>query len=273
MSDVDVRTKRGLVATVVISGHVDQQYAHQLSNMRSWCDRNGLHAVEWRNFDAKFVEAGRDDAVKHALAEGYDWLLQVDADAAPFPPDVLARLLTILFVEQPQLDAVGAYCQLKQYPHLCTIDTGTGTWEEHYPGEGLLPVIRTGGHFLLCNTRAFRRFGPPWFRTRPVTTPAKAMLEVDNFARTKLNGVNPLGAHPEWITLMAEARRVSAGEPALVGEDSGFCDALVAAGGRIAVDTDVVAGHIGTKVIKPEDLYEFMEEMREARKRAVGVMS
>lgn len=272
MSNVDLRAKKGLVATVVITGQIDQQFSHNLSNMRSWADRAGYHAIEWRNFDAKFVEAGRDSAAKHALSEGYEWILQIDADAAPFPPEALERFLSILFVEQPSLDAVGAYCQLKQYPHLCTIDTGTGTWEEHYPGEGLLPVIRTGGHFLMCNTRAFRRFGPPWFRTRNTLSPAKAFLDVDNFARTKLDGNNPLANHPEWVTLLAEARRVSMSEPALVGEDSGFCDALMAAGGRIAVDTGVVAGHIGTKIIKPDDLYEFMEEARDTKKLVVGVI-
>lgn len=272
MSEVDISQKRGLVATVVISGHINQHFGQSLANMRSWCDRNGFHAIEWRTFDAKLVEAGRDDALRHALNEGYEWVLQVDADAAPFPDTALARMLNTMFVDAPHLDVLGAYCQLKAPPYLCTIDTGTGTWEEHYPGEGLLPVIRTGGHFLMVKTAILKRFGPPWFRTRIAMPPAKAFAEVDNFARTKLDGMNPLVQHPEWMTLLTEAHRLSPHDPGVIGEDSGFCDSIKAIGGQIAVDTDLVAGHVGTKAIKPEDLWDMMEDLRRSERLLVGVM-
>jgi len=45
-----------------------------------------------------------------------------------------------------------------------------------------------------------------------------------------------------------------------VGEDSGFCDRVKAAGGFIAVDTSVVAGHTVKRVIKADDLREAMKK-------------
>ncbi|NIV29482.1 MAG: hypothetical protein GWN58_08215, partial [Anaerolineae bacterium] len=111
-------------------------------------------------------EHGRDEACNHALQNNYDWILQIDADAAPIPPGSLERILNVAYVQQPDADVVGAYCQLKHPPFLPTIDTGTGTWEQIFPGEGVLEVMRTGGHFLLTKVPSLRRFGPPWFRTR-----------------------------------------------------------------------------------------------------------
>lgn len=262
---------RGLVATVVTSGSVDDSFSQCYQDLRSWCDRNDFHAIEWRTFRSPFVEQGRDEVLSHTLKEGYEWCLQIDADAAPFEPGLLARLLETAFITHPDADVVGAYAQLKHPPYLPTIDTGTGTWEVHYPGEGVLPVIRTGAHCILTKSRILHKFGPPWFRTRTTIPPIKALAEIDNFARTHTSGLNPLASTAAWKTLMGEAKKLPPEVESQVGEDSGFCDAVRAAGGTIYVNTDLWVGHVSKRVIEPSMLQESMEEMETRRRMSVGV--
>src|SRR3990167_598731 len=149
MTNDDLKALRGIVASVCTTGLVESEFLTHLGEMRSWCDRNGFHNVEWRIFDAKLVEAGRDEVCTHALSEKYDWMLQIDADATEFNPDLLLQLLNTAYNLAPDSDAVGAYCQLKGGMFLPTIDTGSGTWEPHFPQSGIMPVIRTGGHCLM----------------------------------------------------------------------------------------------------------------------------
>ena len=272
-----LRSLRGLVATVVLTGAVDENFSQALSDLRSWCDRQGFHRIEWRKFPAQLVEAGRDMVLTHALnpkgdgtEPAYDWVLQIDADAFPIQEDALLRILHTAFIALPNSDVVGAYCQLKSPPYLPTIDTGTGTWEPIFPGEGALPVIRTGGHFILIKPPILKRFGPPWFRTRQPHAPLKAMAEVDNFARIKLDGRNPMSASDEWGKLL-ELAKTETSSGASVGEDSGFCDQVRAAGGSIYVDTNLVIGHVAKKVISPVDLRDSMKESKMKARLAVGV--
>lgn len=270
---VDLSSLRGLVASCVGMAGVDDQFASAHEELRVHNVLQGFTQIEYRRFPTVLVESGRDEVCMHALREGYDWVLQIDADAAPFPPDALIRLLQRAFVEYPDSDAFGAYCQLKQAPFLPTIDTGTGTWEEHYPGEGVLPCIRTGGHFLLTKVSALRKFGPPWFRTRLTLRPIDVLREVDNFARTHCNGVNPFASVEEWDGLVQIAKEGSAGGPSSVGEDSGFCDALLAAGGKLYVDTDLWVGHVAKHVITPQMLKDALDERRVQVRAACGVLA
>jgi hypothetical protein len=147
---------------------------------------------------------------------------------------------------------VGAYCNLKSPPFLPTIDTGTGTWEPHFPGSGVLEVIRTGGAFIFIRAEALRRFGPPWFRQKISNKPLDALVNVDN------------------LSLKMVARQGGPGESG-IGEDSGFCDRLKAAGGRIFVDTDIVVGHVGKEVITWQKLKESMDRRERNGRLAVGV--
>lgn len=268
----ELREKNFLVATVVISGSVTPEYAQAREDLRVYNERAGFTQIEYRNFDAKLVEAGRDEAVKHALAEGYDGLLQIDADAT-FSPDAFIEILKTAYLRRPQSDAVGAYANLAGPPYLPTLDTGTGTWEEWYPNSGIVPVIRTGAHFLFTKRSAFEKMGaPPWFRTRLAERPVDALADTDNFARMKLDGRNPLTTHPEWHTLVAEAREQADSEPSAVGEDSSFCDRLRAAGGQIFVDTGIVCGHVTKKEIDWTDFKDKMEEREEMRRIVCGVL-
>ena len=271
---MDIKELKGLVATVVISGNVKPHYAMAFSDMRDFNSRDGLVNVEYRQFEAKLVENGRDEVCQHAMHHKYDWLLMIDADAAAFPKDALKRMLQRAFVEIPEIDVLGAYSNLKQKPYLPTIDTGTGKWEIHYPYQGVVPVIRTGGHFLLVKTEILKRIPPPWFRSRIPYSPIKAFNELDNFARTSLDGRNPLADHPEWNTLLAAAKKASPGaKGSRVGEDSGFCDSVKAADGMIGVDTDVVTGHVSNKVISWKDLKDEVQRMKEHGVARVGVMN
>lgn len=250
-----IRSKHGLIATICLSGTIQAKTAQQLANLRSYNDRHNIHGVEYRIEHAVLVEQGRDLAVQHALKEKYDWIMMIDGDAAPIPHDVTERFLMHLYVTSPILDMIGAYAQLRGHPYRPTIDTGTGTWEDIHPGRGLLRVIRTGGHCFMAKTSAYAKIPPPWHRARQQPHVGRALIEVDNFCRTVMDGHNPLSDHPEWATIMAEAAERETDNEAFkgVGEDSGFCDRLVAAGGIIAVDTDIVVGHIDEKIIMPKD--------------------
>lgn len=265
-----LRSLRGLVGTVCTSGSIMPEFAAAREEMRAWNIEHGLTSVEYVTENAVLVEHGRDALAAHALAQKYDFMLQVDADAI-FPPDALARILHTAFVKVPDADVVGAYAQLKTEPFLPTIDTGTGTWEPIFPGEGVLPVIRTGAHFLLVKTPLLARFGPPWFRTRRSVRPIDALREIDNFSRLKNHGRNVL-AGEAWDAIVAAAQKDVGGVESAVGEDSGFCDAAMAAGARIYVDTDLVSGHIMKKLVTPEMLAEALARRDAMRAAAVGVI-
>lgn len=266
-----LKARKGLIASISLSGSVRPEFSEAWADMRSWNDRNGFHGIEYRIENGVLVESARDAVAAHAVREGYEWVLQIDADAAPFPPHATAWMLERLFVTHPQLQAIGGYCQLKGPPHFPTIDTGTGTWEEHYPGEGVLPVIRTGAHFIMIKCEVFQRMAPPWFRTRVTPPPLVAMMEVDGFARQRNGGQNPLW-NAEWSNLMEEARASNPGRGVgPVGEDSSFCDYLTGQGGRIAVDTNLVVGHVGTKIIMPEDFAKAFREQLTSQRQALGV--
>ena len=270
-----LRTLRGLVATCVTTGAIDPDFAAAREELRAFNIEHNFRNVEYRTFNCVLVEAGRDEVAAHAMAQNYDWVLQIDADAAPFAPDAVVRLLHRAYIELPESDAIGAYSQLKQAPYLPTIDTGTGTWEVHYPGEGVLEVIRTGGHFFLTKVPVYRRIlasgARSIHRTRVAPTPAEILLELDNLARTRFSGKNPFRHMPEWEELTEYARARSDAKPANVGEDSGFCDNLRAVGGRLFVDTDLVAGHVAKVTITPAMLREEIEKREEVIRKLCGI--
>lgn len=274
MEGLDIRELTGYICTVNLTGQVESAYADSILLAMQHCEREGFKKLEWGTQNAMLVESGRDEAVHHALRNNYDYIVQIDGDAAPLPVDVVPRLVYDAFIAKPESDMVGAYSQLKAPPYLPTIDTGTGTWETHFPGQGIVEVIRTGGHCFVLKTGVpgvgARRFGPPWFRTRQAMSPVRAMADVDNFARIKLDGRNPFSDTLEWGTLLAAARGNSP-MPTDVGEDSGFCDAMRAAGGRIFVDTDLVTGHITRKVIQWSDLKEAMDKRQRSVRLACGI--
>lgn len=255
-----IKKFRGCIGTVVTTGQVESGFARCHEEARSFHDKNGLLSIEYRLEDARLVEAGRDKLAAHMIHEKYDYLVQIDADAT-FQPDAILRLIHTAFFGVPDSDMVGAYIQLKG-PGICAIDTGTGTWEEHYPGEGVIPVIRTGGHFFLTKRSAYEKVGlrGPWFRTREAPRAIDAMAELDGFARQNLSGQNPFAKTSEWQTLLEKATRNGGGSKSGVGEDSSWCDLLKSRGGNIYVDTNIVTGHITKEVIGPDRLKKHMAD-------------
>ena len=56
-----------------------------------------------------------------------------------------------------------------------------------------------------------------------------------------------------------------------MGEDSGFCDRVKAAGMRIAVDTNIVTGHIDRKTTTWTDLKQTIADRKKQGLLCVGV--
>lgn len=244
----------GLVA-LTTHGFVRSETLKCIIDMRSHSEQQGLTNARWEFVPGSLVDKARNDAVRMMLRDGHGWLLFVDADMT-FSADAALNLIRSAYAEVPQADVMGAYCSLRGDWALPTIDTGTGTWESHFPGSGILSVMRTGAAFLLVKRHVFERMKDPWFAMRVPMRPIDALAEVDNFARIKCDGRNPFreGTDHWWERLeKCAAEDPSAAQenftPAEVGEDSGFCDRAKLMGFNIFVNTNVVCGHIDTKVI------------------------
>lgn len=244
---------------------------------RSHSERNGLTNCHWDVIPGTLVEKARNDAVRQMLQRGLQWLLMIDGDAQ-FEPDAILRLLQTAYGPLAgSADVVGGYCTLKG-SYLPTMDTGTGTWEPIFPGEGPREVMRTGAAFLLVKRHVVERLPEPWFRLRVPARPVDFMAEVDNWARMKMNGENPFRGLPgqPWEKLEALAKDDPSSAPgkfvpAEVGEDSGFCDRVRNAGLRIWVDTNIVVRHIDTTVLGPDDLAKNVKQWQVQQRQLCGV--
>lgn len=266
------------VCAITTYGQIRGETSQCLGDMRSYSESVGLRNISWITVPGALVEKARNDAVRNMLQafEGKaGWLLYVDGDMA-FAPQALHQLLVTAYQAVPWADVVGGYATLKGDAALPTIDTGTGTWESHFPGRGPLEVMRTGAAFLLCKRHVFERMPQPWFRLRVPDRPLDALAEVDNMARCRLDGRNPFRGLPgnPWEALEDWARNdPSANQwtPVEVGEDSGFCDRVRMAGMRIVVDTNVVIQHVDTTMRTWTDHKRKIEEVERINRWAVGV--
>ena len=261
-------------------GSIQGQMAQALMEMRSFSEKNGLNNVSYTSIPGTLVEKARNEAVRQLLRNpNAGWLLQVDGDMV-FQPDALLQLLQTCYGAMPHIDAIGAYCSLRGDLALPTIDSGTGTWESWYPGSGVVEVMRTGAAFILVKRKVFEGLTDPWFRMRVPARPLDFMAEVDNFSRIKFNGQNPFQDLPDrpWERLMDCARQDPSANPQNfvpieVGEDSGFSDRARAAGFRIFVHTDVVCGHIDTKVTGWQEHKRAMDELAKQQRLACGMLA
>ena len=265
----------GMVAMTTY-GQIQQETANDLMAMRSLMEKQGLGNIQWAMVPGGLVEKARNDACRQALRAGAGWLCFIDGDMT-FAPDSLTRLLQYSFAENPAADVVGAWCPLRGEMALPTIDTGTGTWESHYPNSGPMEVMRTGGAFLVIKRHVLERMPDPWFRMRVPARPVDAMGEVDNFARIKFDGQNPFrdldGAPWERLETCAMQDPAANGQwvPAEVGEDSGFCDRAKRMGFRLFVQTDVSCGHVDKKILTWADHKKAMDSMKQQQRWCVGV--
>lgn len=263
---------------VTTYGVITQQTAQCLMDARSLCERNGANNVAWVMEPATLVERARNAAVRNALKAGAGWLCFVDGDST-FAPDAILRMLGTAFAEIPHADVLGAYVPLRGDLALPTIDTGTGTWESWFPQSGIVEVIRTGAAFLLIKRHVLEALVDPWFRLRVPARPIDFLLEVDNFARIKFDGRNPLrGLTGEpWERLEKCARDDPSVAPEQfvpieVGEDSGFCDRARATGFRIFVNTDIECGHVDQRILTGADHRKAVNERERAQRLLCGIL-
>lgn len=244
----------GLVA-VTTYGSVSMETSQSMLDIQAFNHEQDLKNIAYRFVPGALVDKVRNDCMRAMVRENRGWLLMIDGDMQ-VPSDAVLRILVTAFHSHPHFDVVGGYCCLRGDLALPTIDTGTGTWESHYPGAGVLEVMRTGAAFLLVKRHVAERMPDPWFALRVPKKPLDALAEVDNFCRVKFDGANPLRHLPGNPWERIERLMVddpSTGQdpfvPAEVGEDSGFCDRAKMAGLRIAVDTNIPIGHLHKTVI------------------------
>lgn len=274
MSDEKVTIPSGMVC-VTTYGTITAETVSALLALQRFNTENGLTAVDYPLVSGLLVDKARNDAVRTLLSTQHGWLLFLDADMT-WPPDLLLRLIRTAYITHPHFDCVGGYANLRGDVGLPTMDTGTGTWEPHFPQSGVQEVMRTGGACLLVKRHVFERVAQPWFALRVPMSPIDAMREVDNFCRIKFNGKNPFRGLPGefWERLeqcAVEDPSVHSFTPAEVGEDSGFCDRVRAAGLRIAVDTDVALGHVDKKITDWTTLKQALKRADDQRLLYCGV--
>jgi hypothetical protein len=230
------------------------------------------------HFPGSLVDKARNDAVRRMLGDpNCGYVIFIDGDMT-FRPEQVGQLIEAAYGPKAGwADVVGGYCVLRGGA-IPTIDTGTGTWESHYPGSGVKEVIRTGGAFLLVKRHVAERLPEPWFALRFPMRWLDALAEIDNFARTKFDGANPFRDLPnrpwERLVEMATADQQST-RPTVgyeIGEDSGFCDRVRAAGMRIVVDTDLEIGHIDTIVLTGATHKERMDERHREHRQVHGIL-
>jgi len=263
---------------VTTFGMITQQTVQSLLAARSFSEKQGLQNIQWEMIPGTLVEKARNEAVRRMLRGGHGWILFIDGDCT-FDEHAIISMLQAAYGEMPAADAMGAWCPLRGELALPTIDTGTGTWESHYPGSGILPVMRTGGAFLLVKRHVFEALKDPWFRMR---VPARAMdflAETDNWLRIKFDGKNPFR---EYGDFWARAEKAAQDDPSIVienfvpvevGEDSGFCDRAKLAGYNLFVNTNIACGHVDAKVLTWADHKKAMDDAMKWQRLASGLLA
>lgn len=266
----------GLVALTTY-GSVQAQTHQAISDGRSFLEGQGVKNVRFTSIPGALVDKARNDACRAMLTEGRQWVLFIDGDMV-FEPQALFRLLQTAYHTHQWADVVGGYCNLRGEVAIPTMDTGTGTWESHFPNSGVHEVMRTGAAFLLVKRHVCERMAEPWFAMRVPMRPIDALAEVDNFFRIKFDGQNPFGETEEWKTAVKMASEDPSAmkhqwHPAEVGEDSGFCDKVRFHGMRIVVDTHVVTGHLNQVVVSGVDHKKAMGERAKEQRLLVGLLA
>lgn len=276
MADTKLQDIPGLIC-VTTYGMITQQTVQCMLEARSFNDKNGLHKLQYLMLPGALVEKARNEAVRTMLRNGQQFLFFCDGDTT-FAPDAIAGIIQSMYVELPAADAMGAWVPLRGELALPTIDSGTGTWESHYPGSGIMSVMRTGGAFLGVKRHVFEAIQDPWFRMRVPARAIDFMAEVDNYANQKFDGKNPFRGLPgepwERLTKCAiddPSIVIDNFVPVEVGEDSGFCDRAKMAGFNLYVNTNIACGHVDTKVLTWTDHKKAMDDAAKWQRLACGI--
>lgn len=279
----DFQVPPGILALTTY-GSITAETTQSLLDLRGFNERNGLTNVTYMIVPGHLVDKARNDAVRMLLQHPHaQYLMFLDADMT-FRPELMALLAQTAYGVATWADIVGGWCPLRGKPYLPTIDTGTGTWEQTDANQGLMEVIRTGGACILVKRHVYQQMEYPWYGVRPAPRALDMLAEVDNFARIKFDGRNPLRDKDEWATLERIAKEEASqqrGNPqaqgpggtfSSVGEDSAFCDRAKALGFRIVVNTDAVCHHMDRLEITPALHTQEFRKMEADTWQAVGVM-
>jgi hypothetical protein len=261
---------------VTSPGSIRVETALSLVETCRFLEKHGL-TTAFAHFGGSLVDKARNDACRSMLQNGHGWVLFIDGDMQ-FAPDAAFKIVQTAYHSHPWADIVGGYCVLRGGA-VPTIDTGTGTWESHYPGSGVMEVMRTGAAFLLIKRHVIERLPQPWFACRHPQRWLDSFLEVDNLARTMYDGANPFQHLPgdPWGTLLQKAASDSqSAKPATdyeIGEDSGFCDLAKSKGFRIVVDSGIEIGHVDTVVLNGATHKERMDIRERESRLQHGVLT
>lgn len=260
----DIQIPPGIVAATSW-GLIVAETAFALMESRSFNDKNGLVNVQYTLMHGALIDKARNDACRNLLKTQGQWILFMDMDMH-WEPDAILKLLLTAYGSHPQYDVLGGYANLRSGIGLPTMDTGTGTWESWFPGQGVVEVMRTGAAFLLIKRHVLERIPDPWFALRVPMKPLDAAAEVDNFCHTIFDGANPYRNLPgrPWETMLEAMVKHSSNQSPWVagevGEDSSFCDRVKAAGMRIGVQTDIVVKHLVRSAQGPDYHQEQMDK-------------
>lgn len=272
------------VLAITTWGMVRAETSQALIDLARYNEEQGIKNIHYTFVAQGLVDRARNEAARQMLMGANprrEYLMFLDADMR-FKPDIMGRLLHVAYSQCPWADAVGGYANLRGAPYLPTIDTGTGTWESHDAEQGVREVIRTGSACILVKRHVYERMEYPWYGVRPAPRPIDMLAEVDNYARTKFDGRNPLYGDT-WFRLEKAAREDAdtqrknqvnqqpGGPMGSVGEDSNFCDRMKALGLRIVVQTDAVAEHVDVKVIGPADHMGEIQKGEHLARLAIGL--
>lgn len=278
MPEQQIQVPSGFIV-VTTYGMLTHQTTQCLMAARSFTEKQGLTNIEWTTLPGALVEKARNEAVRQMLAKGHGWLLFIDGDCT-FEPNAILTLIQSAYGEMPQADAMGAWCPLRGDLALPTIDSGTGTWESWYPGSGIVPVMRTGGAFLLVKRHVFEAMKDPWFRMRVPSRAVDDFAGIDNWMRMKFNGQNPF--RDQMPEIWDKAFKCATDDPSIVaenfvpvevGEDSGACDRMKLAGFQIFVNTNIACGHVDQKVLTWADHKKAMDDAAKWQRLASGLLA
>jgi len=267
----------GLVV-ITTHGSVTGETCESYAATRVLAIEKGLKNISWAVIHASLVDKARNDSVLQLLGSPAQWLLFIDGDMQ-WKPEALLQILKTAYSDIPFADLVGAWCPLRGWPYLPTIDPGSGHWEPVAPGGGPIEVMRTGSAFILIKRHVFEKMPPPWYATNFVPRALDALQAVNAFANSKFDGRNPLRDHPDWAVLeRCAVEASSSGRPPdygfpwdTLGEDSGFCDRAKQLGFRIFVNTDCTVNHVDKLVITPERHLDAMRERNDSEAYAAGL--
>jgi len=206
---------RGLVATYSAEEHVKIDFMRSLMGLR----RSDGVGFSYYHHTRSPIHLARQLVADYALDNGFDWLVQLDDDAT-FPDDLLRRLLS------HQKDVVCALAYQRWPPYLaCAYDTEpdgiTGTPLEGIEHTGLRRVDVSGFHCSIIRTSVFKRL-------REGTKDAEGKV------------------------LVPGTRAYYGGFENRVGEDFAMSLNLRKLGIPVYVDTNLIAGHIGSAIVVDE---------------------